>query len=1112
MKRVQFLIIVISVIILLQLPLLGQSGTMQGVVKDSTGAVIPGAEVVITNVETGVTTNSISNDVGFYTVPSLNPGRYNLTCTVPGFAPSERQNLRLEVAQVMRVDFNLNVGTVSEVVEVSAATTLLQSEKTDVGQVIDSKRILEMPLNGRNYLQLAQFSVGVLPSRDQGKGTRQDGEQGGEGGFLAAGMHAAQNNILLDGMDNSSRNSGGPLGFQSQAVKPPVDAVQEFKVVTNNVGAEYGYRTGAKVIVSTKSGTNELHGSVYWFVRNDAFDGTNFFANRSGAEKPHFRQNQYGLTLGGPIIKNKMFAFFSWQGTRIRLGRSFTSSVPSLDAINGDFSQQPSTERDIFDPATYDSATGKRQPFPGNIIPADRIDPVSKAVAELYPAPNIAGREHLRNNFFYSPVQTNDFDQYDFRWDYVVNDNHQVFARYSVRNQNEDQPGPLPFPAVGGTGQTIKLDGDSISTALSSSFGTNKFNELRVGYTHFPTRFDIPFTENYNTKLGIKGAPGDTMNDGLDHGMALFIPGGGFAQVGPRGFWPNNNNLYNWLISDSFTLVRGNHIFKMGGEFRRTETYRMASRHRRGRFTFNGDYTTEEPNSSASRAATGVGLADMLLGLAQNANFGFPQGENHFVSYWAGFFQDDWKITNRLTLNLGLRWELFTAPVFDNPQEQTVARFLTEINGRETMQGEREMVGEDFLPYMVFPQDGSDSGAKLDKNNFAPRLGLAFQMFDKTVLRVGAGLFYGEADNTQTETARFLTGAPRAIELTAPQGRTSTDLIVQEGFPVIPDGAWPAGTNVKTSHDFLPTFYAAQWFMDLQHELPYDILLTIGYNGTSASFLYTNLNINHPYEPHPTIRWQNRKRWNFFNAVNRGEAMLNSNYNSLTVKAEKRFGQGFTFLNSFTWAHNIDYANENLQQGGGSRLFTWNLGLDRGNSSLDRRLSNVTSFFYELPFGSGKRWLNSGPAAWILGNWQVGGILQLLNGTWDHHTINQNTTNVGGANRGDLLRNPNLPTSQRSIDRWFDTEAVVAGKPGELDNAGRNLIEGPGRKNIDFILAKTFPMPWEGHQLQFRAEAFNLTNTPHWGRPNRGFGGSAVGTITSCDEPRRIQFGLKYVF
>ena len=294
---------------------LGQtSGTIQGTVTDDSGAVIPGAQVLVSSLDTGAESSVSTNEVGFFTIPGLNQGLYSVSCASDGFSTKEFPEVRLEVQQTMRIDCALTVGSVTETVEVNAAAILIQSEKTEVGQVIDSKRILEMPLNGRNYLELAKFSVGVLPSREMGKGTRHDGVRGGEGGILAVGMHAAQTNVLLDGADNSSRNSGGALGFQAQATKPSVDAVGEFKVVTNNMSAEYGYRMGAKVLVSTKSGTNEFHGSIYEFIRNDKLDGTNFFANRVGAPKPTLRRNQYGFTAGGPDRKEHAVRFLQLPG------------------------------------------------------------------------------------------------------------------------------------------------------------------------------------------------------------------------------------------------------------------------------------------------------------------------------------------------------------------------------------------------------------------------------------------------------------------------------------------------------------------------------------------------------------------------------------------------------------------------------------------------------------------------------------------------------------------------------------------------------------------------------------------------------------------------------
>jgi hypothetical protein len=1102
----------------------GQSqGTIQGSVTDDSGAVIPGANVTVTNDDTGIEVTRPTNEVGFYSAPGLNPGDYTVSVSSEGFSTAQQQAVRLEVAQTLRLDFQLSVGQLTEVVEVSATAQLIQSEKTEVGQVIDSKRIVEMPLNGRNYLELAKFSVGVLPSRSLGKGTRQDGERGGEGGILAAGMHAAQTNVLLDGADNSSRNSGGPLGFQAQATKPSIDAVGEFKVVTNNTSAEFGYRMGAKVIVSTKSGTNQLHGTLFEFLRNEKLDGSNFFANRSGAPKPSLRRNQYGATIGGPLVRNKMFGFFSWQSTRERLGQSFIRSTPSAEALAGNFSNQVDPNRRIYDPLTL-TGTGQnaiRQPFPNFTVPASRFDPVAEKVKALYPAPNIQGREHLPNNFFFSPSDAIDAHQYDIRWDYNISDAHSTFVRYSIRDEDVLQNCPLPLPACGGTGQTVDLPGQNWAASFNSTLGPTKFNEARFGYTYFPTRFDIPFTENLNTQLGIKGAPGDSLGDGLDHGMTLFNMGN-FTPLGPRGFWPNVNDLKNLQLSDNFTWIRGKHQLKFGGEYRRTSVPRFPSRHRRGNFTFNGTYTAERPNVGASRNQTGAALADFLMGMANNQQYGVPNGETTLVGYWGFFIQDDWKLTNKLTLNLGLRYEIFSPPTYPDAENQTVSRLLTELNGRPFGAGEGLAVnaagawGEDeFLQYFERPSDSSDCGCKLDLNNFAPRLGIAYRANENTVFRVGAGLFYGEADNVQSEHARFFTGPPLANETTNPQQQTSTNIRLQDGFPPFnPTGLPTANLGVSTTADGAwPQYYSAQWFLDIQRQLPSDILLTIGYNGTKASQLPSSININLPLTPHPTILPQNRRIRPFFNGVNMvGTQFNNQSYQSLTLKGEKRFTQGFTFLNSFTWSHNIDQEDENLIQGiTGGRLFTYRHDLDRGNASLDRRWAYVMSAIYELPFGRGKPYLQSGPGSWILGGWQVGGILSLLAGTPNGHSTT-NTTNVGGANRGDLLRDPNLPSSERTIDRWFDPTAIVPGRQGELDTAGRNLIVGPPTRAFDFSLARRFVMPWEGHSVQFRFESFNFTNTPVFGVPNTGVNSAAAATINQADEPRRIQFGLKYIF
>lgn len=1085
---------------------LAQDSQIQGVISDETKAVIPGAEVIVTHIRTGVQKKVVTDDVGFYSVPFLSEGRYKVECSIPGFTTQETQ-VQLQVGQVARVDFQMKLGEVTEVIEVAAEGSTLQAKPMDVGEVIEEKRILEMPLNGRNYLDLAKLATGILPARQLGRGHR----AGEEGSFIAVGMHGAQNNVLLDGSDNSSMTSGGPLGFEAQAVKPPIDAVSEFKVITNNTSAEHGYRMGAKVIVSTKAGTNDFHGSLYEFHRNDVLGAANFFANLSGAEKPKYIRNQFGATFGGPIIKNQTFFFASYQGTRIRRGESFISTVPSEAARNGDFSSQPPTRRNIYDPLTLAGrgANSVRKQFPNNRIPADRIDPVSKKVVAVYPLPNIAGRENLPDNFFFSPTLSDDADQYDFRVDHTFNSLHRIFGRYSIRDQFKDEPGPLPFPATGGLGQTVNLPGQNIAVNYNATLSPSIHNEFRFGWTWFPTKFDIQFKENLNPQFGIKGAPGDSFGDGKDHGWARFAPSG-FRQIGARSFWPNQNDLEIFRFADNVLMQLGNHTLKFGGEFRQSDVFRLASRFRRGLFAFNGVYTSQRPNNATSRANTGNGLADMLLGMPNSITIGTPEGETPSrARYYAWFAQDDWRITQKLTVNVGLRWELFAGPTYPGaPQKNPWV-------SRLTFTGTWPDIGNFNW---LLPTQG-ECACKNDLNNFAPRVGIAYRLTEKTVIRAGGGIYYGEADYVSQEVGRFQVGPPNRLEFQDPQPRETTRYRVQEGFPPLPpppptnEIPNPGQASVVIVPEFLPTMYAGQWFFDLQHTLPGDTLVSVGYNGSSASHLATSSNINQPLTPHPTIRALDRRRNVTFRTFDVRENSLNSNYNSLTVKAEKRYTQGLTFLSSFTWAHNIDYGNEALNEDqAGGRAEPYNVGLNRASSALDRRLAYTVSFLYELPFGLNRRFLRSGPASWVLGGWQVGGILSLLSGVPLDHSFNQDNQNNGGAVRGNLLRDPNLPSSQRSIERWFDTGFVEASAPGVIANAGRNLIISPARNNFDFIAAKNFHLPWEGHSVQFRFEAFNFTNTAHFGTPNTSVGGTAVARINEAEDGRLIQFGLKYSF
>ena len=1063
-----------------------QSGAIQGVVRDASEAVVAGASVTVANLDTGFRRALTSNDQGFYTAPSLPVGRYKIIAAKPGFANAEVPEIKLDVTQTARVDFTLRTGAVTESVEVTATAALLDSETTTVGQVIDNKRIVELPLNGRNYLDLAALTAGTNPARG---GRTQD-----EGGFSASGQHIYQVQVSIDGVDNSSVASGGPLGFEAQAVKPSIDAVGEFRVVTNNLSAEYGTRMGGQVFVNIKSGTNQLHGTAFEFLRNSTLDGTNFFANRAGNQKPTYKQNQFGGTFGGPVRKDKTFFFGSYEGTRTRIGRSFVSTVPVDELRRGDFNRI----RPIFDPATTvgTAASFTRQQFPGNVIPASRWDPLFSKLLDLYPRPN--NGSGIANNYFFAPSEKNDVDSYDFKGDHNLSDRQRISARYSKRTRDRFEPGPLPLPADGGLATTTNVDSHSVAATHSLTLGSTSTNEARFGFTRIISRFDIPYDTPLYDQFGIKGIPKVSNPGSNNRGLSRFSPAG-YTELGSRSFWPNFNNTDLFQFTDTWYKNWGNHNVRVGGEFRRQNISRLAARFARGQFAFNREFTA----NPANRAATGDGLAEFMLGLAAGGTIGNENGEDLWANTMAGFVQDDWKISPRLTLNLGLRYDLFYAPTF---VQNNVSRFIPDFSNTGAsarLEQERINVG--------------NCGCKNDKNNFAPRVGLAWKASSKTVVRIGGGIIYAQPDSQQMG-ARAFNQAPDFVEV----GFGTLDRIVPRltlsgGFPAVQLPATsvpgPALVGADIPQQFLPTQYSQQWFFDVQRQLPFDLLLTLGYNGNGTRQLLSGVDFNLPFDiaPGPTPV-ASRRIWPFYTAVTRQLPVGRLSYNAMTFKVEKRFSKGLTFLSAYTWSKTLDNVDETLSNSGVGALKPWDRNLNRGRSTTDLRHNYVVSASYELPFGKGKSFLNTNrPLDFALGGWQLAGILSLQTGL--PFTVNSGggITNAGGADRPNRLGNGALPTGQRSIDRWFDLSAFATQAQYTYGNSGRNILDGPGNRNLDLSLAKRFAVT-EKVRLQLRAEAFNATNTANFGFPGSNINGAGVGTITSADEPRRVQFALKLIF
>ncbi len=1067
-----------------------QQASVRGVVTDSSQAAIPDAKVTVTNQATGVAQVVTTNSDGLYVVPSLTPGTYDIDVMKEGFSPATHRNIKLDVQQVARQDFTLELGAVKQTVEVSSAAALIDSQSSTVGQVISNKNIVDLPLNGRNYLSLARLTAAVAPAR----GSREDGK----GAFSAVGQHGSQTNISLDGIDNAARLSGGILGNEAQIVTPSIDSVSEFKVVTNNNSAEYGFRLGGMVIVSTKAGTNGYHGTLYEFLRNEKLDATNFFS--VGRPKPEYRQNQFGGTLGGPILRDRTFFFLSYEGTRIRQGQSSTTTVPVQALRDGDFTGA----RTIYDwQTTRLDASGQyvRDPFPGNRIPANRFDPVAKAVINLYPLPNQPGRV---NNFYYSPVASDDNDQIDTRFDHNFSATQRLFARYSRRLADRLNPGSLPLPADGGAWATEHLVGHSGVLNWSSTLSASANNEFRAGFTRGDTIRDIPWTDNLNQTLGIKGLP--DLGSFNNRGLARFQPSG-YAQVGAATFWPNINNLDLFQISDALLIVRGRHAIKTGFDFRREDLFRQAARFARGYYAFDGSFT----QSPSDRGRTGDSMADFLLGAANNSTVGNANGETAVTHNYSAFLQDDWRITSRLTLNLGVRWDMFGPPSFKNLRDTPVSNFLFTPGSQDYR--------------IVRPRDEGDCGCDRDWNNFAPRAGFAYQLTPKTVLRSGFGIFYGQPDAISFfGDARFQNLPPEFTEITFPTDRLrSPSQIVANGFPagLIPATQVQENVFVNTAPRFIPTQYSMQWFFDVQRELPMQTVLTLSYVGNGNHHMTQIRNINQPLTPGPGSV-KSRSPWPFFGWIVFRDPAGNGSYNAFTAKVEKRYSRGLSLIGAYTWSHAIDNVAEALTTAGGQELQdNYDLRRNRGNSSFDLRHVFVLSSVYELPFGNGRRWLNiKGPLDWVLGGWQVSGILNLRTGIPFSALVSTDISNTGTSNptggtanqnHPDVLRNANLSSDQRSIARWYDVSAFAIPANYTYGNAGRNILYGPPSRNMDFTIAKSFRIT-ESKRLDFRTEMFNLTNTPNFGLPAANVNLPNAGTITTAAAPRQIQFALKFLY
>jgi hypothetical protein len=1048
-----------------------QTAQVTGRIVDASGAVIPGAIITITNQSNSLTRSSVSNGEGYFSIPQLQPGVYRIEVKKDGFKPVVRPDVTLNVEQVARLDFALEAGAVNETVTITSEAPLLNRETSSVGQVVDNKTVVTLPLNGRNYAQLAVLAPGATPN----PGSRT------EDGFSLNGNRLFQNSFQVDGADNNNYIFGVDTNT-TQALRPSVDAIQEFKVETANYSAEYGRAAGGVISVAIKSGTNAFHGSVFEFLRNDKLDARNFFVNRNNLRKQPLRFNQFGGTIGGPVWKDHTFFFFSYQGTRIRTSDTSVITVPTADMKRGIFGTT-----NIFDPANV--VAGARVQFANNTIPAARIDPTGLKLAALYPNPNQAGAV---NNYATNQRQTDDADQIDVRGDHSFGTNNKIFGRYSNSDRGRIRSPLFAAPGNGGAFATQPLNqipqAWSVAGGYTRVVSASAVNELRINYTDNKSEQLALAEKSLYAEFGIKGVPETPGLVGLP-----TISVTNFTGLGDRTFTPNPKRSQMFQISDGLALVKGAHSLKFGGEYWNLRGFAGTSNNARGSLSFNGQFTSRVPGTGAGSA-----IADLLLGLTSTATLTTFQIVNMRSNQMAVYFNDNWKVSPRLTLNLGLRYEL-----------------LTRFRERDNRHGSFDLnPGSPTYGTVVLAKDGdhvSETFSDLDKNNFAPRLGFAWNMTDKTVVRGSGGLFYGgfgfyAVGQTTAATPPFFLNIAYPTATTA----ATSNVSLANGFPA--DALNPAravnpavGSQLR-NYPF-PTVY--QGNLSIEREIVGGFVGTIGYVGNATTHLNGQIDMN---APRPGAGAVNPRRpFPTFGAINLFAGFGHSSYHSLQLKLERRFRKGFSLLSSYTWSHGMD----NTQDGEDTTTATlpqnqFDTNAEKGDSTYDLRHRSVTSVIYDLPFGN---WAGDSKVAnAILGGFQLGGIFVMQTGQPVNLSVAGNPANTTNPVRPNRLADGNRDRGSRTIDRWFDVSAFALPAPFTFGNAGRNILRTPGRVNLDLLIGRNFVFT-ERTRLEFRGEFYNATNTAQFGRPNAVIGSPQAGTITSTAVPnRQIQLGLRLVF
>ena len=1068
-----------------------------GAVTDPSGAVVTGAKVEIRNVQTNQARTVTTDQQGAYEFNFIPTGLYTLAVEAAGFQKSEVSQFQLSVDQVARIDLRLSIGQAAESIKVEAGAVLMQTENATVGTVIDSQKVVELPLNGRSFVQLALLTPGVNPGTPGSITVRRlRGSVGQAVGMSANGARDTQNRFYYDGIEAMDLDS------YSFSFSPSIDAINEFKVQSSTYSAEVGGAPGGQVNLTTKSGNNTVHGTAWWFNRNDAFTALNAFQPRfPGVKAARLNRNQYGLNIGGPVYlpkiyngKDKTFFFFNWESGR-QIAGSFggTAFVPPAAQRSGDFSGIAAA---IVDPANS-------QPFPGNRIPAARVAPYARKFLDGYvPLPN-SGEAAINYRAPSAAAPINQ-DQYVTRIDHTFGPRDNFSASYIYNRQADDTVPVFVFDTRGNTAR-----GQNLSLAEVHVFSPTVVNELRAGWHRFFEHEFFGTSEKSQFDIGnLIGIPGLTKRP-RDFGPPTFSAGYTLPSV--RGIGPRDRLNQLWQISDNITFHRGTHNFKAGALIaKRNWTFDEAV-NPRGSFTYNGTVTQAPGVTGVTRDNQ---FAEFLLGLATSAEISIDPFATRMNNWWqAYYFQDDWKVSSRLTLNYGLRYEYFRPPI--QRGKATNFDLAGFVPVRQTFHG---------FPDISDTADRPPSLVYADKNDFGPRFGFAYVVpkLSDLVIRGGYGIYFTpEITNSWTT----LTLNPPIVKTFSFTGSANNPIQVDRAFQA--QGSSRAGLfgsgaldpNVRTS-------YTQQWNFTIQKKLPGQVFFDLGYVGSKGTKLTATLDGNRPIQvvtPTPsTPSIASRRPFQGFDTINITKSIGNSVYHSLQMKGERRVASGLSLIGAYTWAKSLSNADIS-SVGGGSFLAGiqdyFDLAGSRSPSIFDIRHRFSLAMIYNVPLfqKSSNKALRS-----LLGGWQLGAIITEQTGFASALSGYVDTTGTGVVSRLDAVQGqqPALSRGQRSASRWFNTAAFVAPQPGRFGTAARLPIYLPGLNQVDASANKNFRL-WERHTVQFRAEFFNFFNHVNLGAPGLSLlSPNTFGVITSTTQgaagmpgdARVVQFGLKYTF